>query len=769
MDIHQIVYNSCATTLSGSSGFGVRSTTTGTPQEYIDLVNKTSGLRSYNSGKFTVTANTILSSPEKIYEFPQSYYYRKLQIEGKTVYAIGRIVSTCFDHSYYVTGKATRPGNYVAHIIMCNEFPGKKAFNLLSEISKEQNIHFIPRDWTPVQANAELVELMVGKPQPIKIPEGGFPDSTLKWDAKSLDLLFSYRGAINNGKPIVVTMNEASTASTVARFMNLLPESLAEETTFTTNHQGEGHSKEVRISFINEFYLYSVYPNLCTHINLTDGSRNIDKVEEIWRPILEKALNENNAALVDKLVKWIFSSMASENVGSSAALNESLFKYSQSPEEFTISTIDETEGILAMLSRYAKMGEITSEHLNRLIIEMCNETSELAGYEKVIGYCEKVAHEGLDTSAAHNSIRERFTDYITGALTILYDSLERLKEGLLEKYSIIEKYPKLDNILPEILHKRKDIGQISTFAKYLDPQAESRVSTYISNLKEMPDFVCQYSSLLDLDRAEAEKVDYIDEFKEHQANPGFAQFFYNQLKRESNISLPLELAKKIYDLTAVNNELKRLILNDEQIYLSLYTKTQEQLESSDYEKTSRIVEDCILPLLPRNKARKQWQLLYDVLNQKMPDAKNGIMPFYNLAKEIKNIEALKQVAPMCFEVLDKEQVEDFLNLVKEYELMTDDKVMEYALSEKTINHMSYILSAAKLYSYDYDKIFNLVSRFEKEDKAVKKFIKSNFPELNLKHNRDLFFAALKSPFIKRAKGDKGNETKNQEETGKKQK
>jgi hypothetical protein len=56
MKCYQIFYNSCASTLAGPvTGFGVRTATEGTPQEYIALVLKDVSLRLYNSGKFTLT------------------------------------------------------------------------------------------------------------------------------------------------------------------------------------------------------------------------------------------------------------------------------------------------------------------------------------------------------------------------------------------------------------------------------------------------------------------------------------------------------------------------------------------------------------------------------------------------------------------------------------------------------------------------------------------------------------------------------------------
>ena len=134
-----MIYNSSAATMAGNSGFGVRTATCGTPQEYIEAVNNSSFLRSYSSGKFNIPnlSAVMAASPERIYEYPKTYYFRTLTVKERQVYAVGRVVSTCFDHSFYVTGKASRSGNYVAHIYMFDEFPGKDVFKLLYESPAE--------------------------------------------------------------------------------------------------------------------------------------------------------------------------------------------------------------------------------------------------------------------------------------------------------------------------------------------------------------------------------------------------------------------------------------------------------------------------------------------------------------------------------------------------------------------------------------------------------------------------------------------------------
>ena len=757
MKIYQIIYNSSTSDLSGRSGFGVRNVSEGTPQEYIKTVKETFFLYKYFSGKFDLGGNATMlaASPEKIYECPRGYYYRVLNIDSKPVYAIARIVSAQFDYEFYVKGSA-RTGNYIAHILMTEEYPGKKAFGLLAEAGKEGEMHFIPKDWRPVQTNPEMVELMTGKPQsylPVLTDE--FPELPSVWSKLSLDLLFSYRAALKDQKPIVVSMKDAITSATVAKFMNLLPDSLAKETTFVINHQEDSYAKDVKISFINEYYQYRITPMLYTYINLLDDSRQADKVEEIWRPILEQALNDNDYAKAELLINWIFSRMAEDNVESPANLNEALFNYTHNKSQFTINTIDEVANILEVISKYAKQGDVNADHLNALVIKVVDEANELDDYAKTIDYCEKIHKAGLDTEASKKHIQDKFTEFVISDSERLYNAFVLLKETLLRKYSIVEKYPKFDKIISEILPKQSDMSQIIVFAKYLQNDARARVEAYIRLLDKTPEYISQYSALLDSDKGEAEKADYIAAFPTHLNNNAFANLYYNQVKRESYITSTIKILKKIFDLTEVNTEFTGFILDDKQIYSTLYGRVKKELRKEDYSNMQKAIEDYIFSLLPDDsKDREQWHLLHDVLNLNLKADARYILSFYNLAKEILHIEALKKVSSLCFEVLHSDQIEEFLTLVNQHNIMTDTEIVERALSEKSRHHLSYIIPVAKTYNYDYDRIFDLVMQCGRDEKETKKIIKANFPELYSKHRKETFVAKLKSLFSRKKKDEK---------------
>ena len=750
MKIYQIIYNSSASTINGRSGFGVRIASEGTPQEYIDIINNNSALRSYSSGKFNIPSNVILASPERIFEYPQGYYFRILKIKDKTVYLLGRVVSTCFDHSFYVTGKATRSGNYVAHIFLSEDFPGKEIFNLLEESAGINDIHFIPKDWTPIQTNQELVELMVGKSQQIlPIYNGEFLHPTLTWDAKSLDLLFSYRLALKEHKPIVVSLESAISATTVSKFMNLLPESLIKESTFVINHQAEGHAKDVRITFVNEYYQYTIYPNLCSYINLLDNSRQIDNLEILWRPVLEKALQGKDIVQTNRLINWIFSHIAEDNIDSSALLNKALFNYSLNPSIFTLRTIDEDGNVLQAIAKYVKHGDLNTNRLNELIVESVKIASSLNDFAKIINYCEQMCGVDLDISSAKSYLQTQFTNYLIQDCNLIYEAFVSLKETILSNYSIVRNYPKFEVVLSEVLSRQTDVIEVSRFAKFLERNAHVRVLTYVNLLNQSPELLPKYLILLDSDKEEADKMDYIRLFKSHLYNPTFGYLFYRQILNESRVNASIELTKKIFDLSEINEGFTKYILKDNQIFNTIYASVIRKFKQEDCGKVLKAIETNIFSLLlVGNRFRVQWQLLYDVLNLKLENKKN-ILSFYELAKEIGYLEALKKVAPLCFEVLDEDQIEEFLNLVKQHSLMTDSEIVDFALSKKSKHHLTYILKVADMYDYDYDTVFDLVSKCERDKKEQKKIMKAKFPTLYSKHRRKVFISKIKSLFMKK--------------------
>ena len=242
MKYYQIFYNSSANSLAGPAGFGVRTATAGTPQEYIHLVAKDGTLRSYSSGKFSFpnASKTMMETPEMVYEYPRRFFYRQIVLSpDKTVYVAGRVVSTVFDHEFYSSGRLTRPGNDI--------------FSLFQGGTQDGALVFKPLDWTPVQDNPELRELMLGKPEPLTTDDKALSPLKPSIPVKSIDLFFSYMEALSLDQKLMVSLKEEAAAAVCSGLMYLLPESLAKDASFELNHQLPGCSLNTRMSFVNEY------------------------------------------------------------------------------------------------------------------------------------------------------------------------------------------------------------------------------------------------------------------------------------------------------------------------------------------------------------------------------------------------------------------------------------------------------------------------------------------------------------------------------------
>lgn len=761
---YQVIYNSSVATMAGNSGFGVRTATCGTPQEYIEAVNNSSFLRSYSSGKFNIPnlSAVMAASPERIYEYPKTYYFRTLTVKERQVYAVGRVVSTCFDHSFYVTGKASRSGNYVAHIYMFDEFPGKDVFKLLYESPAEGALYFVPRDWTPVQSNEELSALMVGKPQPM-------PDMPLRFDsaksqisAGALDLFFSYRAAVCEGKPIVVSLADSETAEVIAGFMSLLPASVVKDTTFVTNHQSEGYCKDVRITFINEYYQYTVYPNLCTWIDFIKENRTVDDFERIWRPVLEKALAAGDNDKAAHIADWIFSRMAEDNVRSSSELNEALFNYSHAPELFTYDTVRNVSGILPVLGKYTASGEITAAYLNGVLKEAVSGARTLDDYAGVADILDKAIREGLDVRAVIEHMKNVFTAFVVSGPQNFLDALNRLKAPALERYTDTGRYPSLSEILPGILNCTSDFKQIQSFVQYLERDPERRVRTYVVLLSNAPGDIEVYSRLFDADRAEADKVDYIGEYRMYCDNPAFAPLFKAQIKLEMKAHKPFDREEeKVRELARKNSNFHKLCLEDRELCTMFYQSAEKYATEHTDAGAVKPIKDFV-SCLDIKELSSQWHLLLEVMEARIPESPSAVVPYYNLARKLGRMDAAFKIAPKCIGVLSKEsEIRDLVKFLKKHNLMTDTEMLDKARKSRKFV-LDYFVAVAHEYNYGYEKVELLVAECVKDSKERKKIMKSQFPEqykAESKKKLSLFFRSLFSKKDKVAGENDGKENK----------
>ena len=754
MKCYQIFYNSAAETLDGSTGFGVTSVTEGTPSEYIRLIDSTAYLRTYGSGKFDFDdpSQEMSESPEKVYEYPKKYLYTKIVHEDKELFVLERVVNTVYDHEFYSTGEQTRPGNFVVHAIVFEEFPGKDIFKLLYENPQDGSLRFLPVDWTPKKDNKELVELMIEQPRKLPMAEVVVKTQAPAIRKESVDLFFSYLEAELKGKHIVVSMLEKDAATICAGMMSILPEAVAKQASFVLNHQSKGHSMNVKMSFVNEYYPFPVYETVCDHMDSIKGRRAVGAIETIWRPILEQAISAGDVQIQEKLAAWIYGEMAAHMQNKPSDLNLALFDYCCNDSEFTLDQVDNVEGILAAISD-AVSRELTTPA--RLVELLCNEftcADVLDDYKTAIRLSQKVEASGFDISEVIATAKNVFTAHLLASASNLASAVSSCDTSMLRKYADTEKFPSLKEAVSSAVNAAVSVNYTVTLAAFLEESPAARVGAYVALLRENPSKVAEYSALLDSDKNEAEQVDYIVEFAALRSESSFAGFYYGQLMR----ALPsVEAKKSIEDLHAMavcNQGFAAKLFTNLKSYDELYDKVLADLTKPSFEEIATIADKYILSILPKESGVcKKWQLLRDVLSAEVTDM-TDVQAYYGLAVKLDAEKAIVKVAPRCFAALPVADAEEVVVVLKKKATMTDKQMLSAAAAIKSSDKRAWLVSIAKAYAYAYEEIAEEAKSFGiTEDNDLKSFVTEYFKKEYSAYKRKVFIAKVKSLFTKKKK------------------
>ena len=753
MKCYQIFYNSCASTLAGPpTGFGVRTATEGTPQEYISLVLKDVTLRSYNSGKFTYPnpSKVMMETPEKIYEYPKRYFFRHLPVTPeKSVYVLGRAVATVFDHDFYSTGKMTRPGNYVVHLFFFDEFPGKQVFSLFQENNEEGVCSFLPKDWTPVQDNPELRELMLGKPQMLPAKDEVFAQFKPQVRKEAVDLFFSYKEALTKGQALMVAADAADEVSIYSGLIYLLPEQFAKAATAELNHQSPAYSKTAAITFVNQHYPHPIYENTCHYVDFMKGKRTETELEKMWRPFLEDALTSGDMELVAKLAEWIYSPVAVEYVTSPVDLNSALFDYCNRPGAFKVDLLDSVQNVLPVVNKAIAAGKADDSRMLEILSAEFVAAGNLEEYINAIRLTGKAASAGFDTQKVVETARKEFTPYLLSAYENFVKAVDVCEASVLNKYADSAQFPELKVLLPQVLDTMQK-EQLIKVAAFLLPQAEDRVDLYVELIKKTPEKVAQYSALLDNDKLIAEKVDYMARMSEFHACADFADFFYGQLTREVRSKEVAESLARFHQMAECNTAFAKKLFSETRTYTEIYNKALLTISADKFEAMRQDIEKYVLDLLPEDMAvRKTWALLRDVLAVETPDNKN-VWNYYKLAVKLDHKPAIDCVAPMCVAACPAEEMQSFATLMMEREILSDQQILDQAAALKDVlEKKAWLKLIGTSCSYDYAKLEALAEAFSLgQPEAFELFMKENFEKEYKTHRKEVMKQNVKTFFSK---------------------
>ena len=754
MKCYQIFYNSAAETLDGSTGFGVTSVTEGTPMEYIRLIDSTAYLRSYSSGKFDFDdpSQEMSDNPEKVYEYPRRYLYTRIAQEGKELYVIERIVNTVYDHEFYSTGEQTRPGNFVAHALVFEEFPGKDIFKLLYEKPEAGSLRFLPVDWTPKKDNKELVELMVEQPRKLPMVAPVVKAQVPALRKESIDLFFSYLESSLKDKHIMISILEKDAAPTCAGMMSLLPESVAKKASFILNHQSKGYSMNVKMSFVNEYYPFPVYETVCDHMDVLRGRREVGNIEKIWRTSLEQAISAGDVQMQEKLAAWIYGEMAVQMQDKPVELNLALFEYCCNDSEFTLEQVDKVNEILSAISDAVSKGHTTQAKLVELLCAEFTSAEILDDYRTAMRLAQKVEAAGFDISEVIATSKKVFTAHLLASTSNLASAVSACDASLLRKYSDTAKLPGLKGAISSAVNGRVSVDYAVTLAAFLEESAAARVKTYVELLRENPTKVTEYSALLDSDRAEAQRVDYLTEFAAMRSESSFADFYYGQLMRALPVVEPAKSIKALYAMSECNKAFAAKLLSDVKVYKTLYDKVLADLTKDSFAEVAALVEKYVLSILPKETSiYRKWQVLKDVITVQL-SAQTDVQEYYHLAVKLDVDQAIIKIAPKCFEVLPVADADEVVAIFKEKMALTDKQMLAAASTVKNLGKNGWLVSVARAYGYDYEQIADAAKAFGiRESDHLKSFMTEHFKKEYSAYKRKVFIGKIKSLFSKKEK------------------
>ena len=140
MKCYEVLYNSSQTSRSGATGLGIRAQSEQIPDKYLELAQID---KKYHKGNYRgIHTSELVKDTTKILDYPVNISYSKVSADnGKTLYVLRRCIALEFDYAYYISGQATRPGNYMEHTLIFDEKPDASIFDLIYEKNAREGLN----------------------------------------------------------------------------------------------------------------------------------------------------------------------------------------------------------------------------------------------------------------------------------------------------------------------------------------------------------------------------------------------------------------------------------------------------------------------------------------------------------------------------------------------------------------------------------------------------------------------------------------------------
>lgn len=403
MKYYHIIYTSTEKNLGGSGGYGIRTATIGTPQDYLDAVsNKVNLFNSIVDDCPVPTSSELKADGKTILNVPPRYFYLSLEINsGKTVYVIGRNVYLGFTQTFYfkdsegkVSGMGGRMGNYLLDLYFFEEIPPRDAFQIFYEDPAPTSQHFVPKDPSPRTDNIEMIGIATGEPQMLDAKDIPFTaNQRNSWSDKVVELLFALIESKLTDKRLVVKYPWRETHQLIGDLIDMLPDNKVGAFTFSTNYTGNGNNVPADVNFANEHYAAN-YVGRDVFVDLQSATLTT-KETEAYKQIVLDAIVRKDVQTIRNLTGWMLSTAYKDVRNMAPHTNRTLYIYTQQPENFNISMLTEDAAtsteLMSSLNKLiqenpATNGRTFTKQLEQALVDALNNNGNPQIFEVVRTY-----------------------------------------------------------------------------------------------------------------------------------------------------------------------------------------------------------------------------------------------------------------------------------------------------------------------------------------------------------------------------------------------
>lgn len=422
----------------GGTGFGLRTATEGTPDSLLKAIDALNFFPAddWETYQNTPTPEQIMQNPECMDNIPMDYAVTAISDDqGNRYHLIARRAYVGFDYSFYKTGSATRPGNFVIDYYIFDQAPDSSAYQILYEKALPESNHFIPASVRPTADNEEMRTISIGKQPLLPVEDKPFTaDVQNALDKDVVKLFFHFLAASQAGKKLYVKADRQRALKVTADFYRMLDIKSATEIHTRVNHRAEGPNENFDIYFILDSYPHQVYPGgFYSYIELDSATMPDTDEAKTFSHELEEFVSASfseNKSDIDDILRWLLMPEYSSVKKLSKTTNDAFFLYCIQPGNFSYSNFRDSQGrlneeFLNVLMPYTKKEKTNARLFDSLVTETIND----ATYQDIILLIKefhKFEALGFDMKENNEVVRQHVSECILTSPDVLRGVLDKI-------------------------------------------------------------------------------------------------------------------------------------------------------------------------------------------------------------------------------------------------------------------------------------------------------------------------------------------------------